>query len=464
MKLYVYLNIILCFSAYAQQPISDVSVETGDTQLRLDQPFIVSVIVRNSDERPVVSFPEIKGLEKRSASATTTSSTVGGKVVLTQTISQQYFASREGTYEIEGGLVSVNGVKFKLEDLNLTFTAATEANDLAQDSEESEGASVESIEGDIFLALSTTKSSVYIREGFAIRLSLYVAEDAQVDMSFYRLDAQLQAILKKIRPANCWEENVGIEEIIERPVTIQGKKFTEYRMYQAVFFPLTLQAIAFPAISLEMQVLEPGTEGGTRKQSLRKFSAKPAKVLVKELPPHPQKDQVAVGEYRLEERLSEPQVASGESFRYLFKLVGTGNIPALTASEVPASQYFDFYAPDIGQVIRRSYDRVSGEKTFDYFVVAKQKGRFPLGRFFQWIYFDPRRARYDTLRSDKTIEVVGESKIAEGIGQGTLTSIYDNIEQLDTSESTPNYQEITRNLINAVVLVMLVGMVWIFRK
>ena len=463
MKLYVYLNIFLCFSAYAQSQAPEVSIETSEHQFRLDQPFILSVVVRNSEERPVVSFPELKGLEKRSASATTSTSTVGGKSVLIQTISQQYYASREGSYQIEDRVITVNGVKFSLDDLTLVVSRAEE-NTLLEEPEDPIDTPLELIEGDVFLALNTTKTSVYIREGFAIRLSLYVAEAAPIDMRFYRLDAQLQAMLKRIRPANCWEENVGIEEIIEREVTIQGKKFTEYRMYQAVLFPLTLEPVVFPSVSLEMMVLEPGPEGSGRRQSLRKFTSHPRRVQVQALPPHPQKDQVAVGQYRLEEQLSKERIASGESFRYVFKLVGSGNVAALTAAEIPTSLYFDFYAPDVSQVIRRSYDRVNGEKTFDYYIVAKQKGQFPLGRFFQWIYFDPRRARYDTLRSVKAGEVVGEANIAEGLGQGTIATIYDNIEQLDTNEWQLNYQELTRRLINAVVLVMLVGMVWIFRK
>ncbi|WP_247237559.1 BatD family protein [Telluribacter sp. SYSU D00476] len=469
MKLYVFLNIFLCFSllAFGQEPEPEITIEAGNKTLAINRPFILSVIIRHSEERPQVVFPDIPGLEKRSASATSAMTTVGGKATMVQTISQQYFAKGEGTIAVPALTIVVNGENYIIEKFVLQFSNSQTDEEVSSDSEpEATAPAIGAQElsgGSIFLAVQTNKTRIYQREGFAVRLSLYVAENAPVEMEFYQLDAQLQNILKKLRPASCWEENVGIEEIVQNTVTINGKKFTEYRMYQAVYFPLTQQDVTFPAVALDMLVYEI-QEKGERKRSIQKFASRPVKVQVLPLPPHPQRDQVAVGEYTLEEQVSSQHLASGESFRYVFKIKGTGNLAAVPAPDVLNSASFDFYPPEVSQVIRRSYERVTGDKTFNYFVVARQNGSFPLGRYFQWIYFDPQKARYDTLRSDKVVEVVGESRPSEVVSHEGELLMYDNLARLDTTEPYINYQGITRTLINAVVIILLVGTICMFRK
>ncbi len=438
----------------------------GKQNLAVNQPFILSVVVKNNTNRPSVLFPEIEGLQKRSASATSTTSTIGGKIVLIQTISQQYFALQPGKYEILPVVIVVDGSKVKTDEFTLTFikgdTDPVSTEKVTEDSEiiSSEETSSE----DVFLSIRASESAVYVRQGFAVRLSLYVAKSAPIEMDFYQLDLQLQSILKKIRPATCWEENVGIEEIIQRKVDIRGREYTEYQMYQATFFPFTMQTVSFPAVGLNMLMSRSETEANGKKKAIQLFQSKPIRVLVKPLPPHPLRDQIAVGNFRLKEQLTKEKLSSGESLRYLFTIEGEGNLATISEPDVPDSKAFDFYPPDIHQTVRRSYEKVSGEKTFDYFIVAKQKGTYPMGRFFQWIFFDPGRMRYDTLRSSKTLVVVGENLKTIGYAGEQANSIYENLEELDTDMTYVDYQEITRNLTNLVVLGLLGVMIWIFRK
>ncbi|MFB9294403.1 BatD family protein [Persicitalea jodogahamensis] len=451
----------------AQQPAEkSVSVEMGEKDLAINQPFVVSVVVRNSTSRPSVQFPELPGLEKRSASATSTTNVVNGKTVLIQTISQQYFAKQEGKNVLLPFEVTVDGTKVKSEGTTLTFNKVEGGAISTENSGEAEEiiSSAEDLAaGSIFLSVKVSKPIVYVREGFSVRLALYVAKSAPVEMEFYQLDVQLQNILKKLRPATCWEENVGIEEIVQREVTVGNKKFTEYQMYQSVFFPITLQSVSFPAVKLDMLLLKTLPDG-QKKKEVESFYSRPVRVLVKPLPSHPRKDQIAVGNYQLGEKLTRDKVYSGESLRYEFTIKGDGNIATITPPEMAKSMAFDFYPPDVSQTVQRSYEKVSGEKTFGYNIVARQKGNFTLGRFFQWIYFDPVRAKYDTLRSSRTVEVTGENLRASALSGEGADPVYGNIDELDTNVRYIDYQEIIRNLTNAVVLILLGAMVWIFRK
>lgn len=464
MKLYVILSIILCFSCtiHAQIINNDPTIEFGSKNLKMDEPFIISVVVPGEENRPSVSFPEINGLEKRSKSATSSINTVGGEKVVVQTISQQYFALKEGTYLIPSFFVTVNGLKIKSEGITVEFNTRVFINpEVISEEDLALLPEVENNEEDVFLSVGANKKTVFMREGFALGISLYVAENAPIQMDFYQVNVQLQSILKRIRPVGCWEENVGIEEIIKRRIEIGGRKYTEFNLYQAQFFPMTLQDIVFPSVTLEMLV---GSGKAGEGKILKSFRSKVVKVTVKPLPPHPLKDQVAVGQYKLFERLSSALVYPGESIRYLFRIEGMGNIAAIPTPEIIANSSFDFYPPDISQLIKRSNQNVSGEKSFDYFVVPRQDGTFPLGRYFQWVYFDPKAAKYDTLISQKTLQVKGEDYKLGNISLHGSTGLYDNLERLDSSAEYFDFKQILKELTNAIVILLLLTMVWVLRK
>ncbi|MCF0061969.1 BatD family protein [Dyadobacter chenwenxiniae] len=467
MKLYALLNIILCFSGtLVAQTINDAStIELGSKNLTLDQPFLISVVLRDAETRPAVIFPEINGLEKRSKSATSAISTVDGKKVVIQTITQEYFATKPGNYLIPEFTITVSSLKLKSDETMVVFSqsAGTEGTVSARLSPTFD-ADLEDTGDGIFLSVQTDKKAIYIREGFALRISLYIAENAPVQMEFYRFNEQLQSILKKLRPTNCWEENVGIEEIVKRKVNIKGRRYTEYNMYQARLFPITTEDIVFPSIALQMLVIDNSKAVNVERRVIKSFRSNKVTISVRQLPDHPLRDQVAVGQYNLRESLSAKLVYPGESVRYMFKVEGVGNIAAIPAPTIQTSSTFDIYSPERSQIIKRSYQSVIGEQTFDYFVVPRKDGEFPLGRYFQWVYFNLGKARYDTLRSSKMLTVKGEDYKLANLSLSGSSGLYDNLESLDSSKDSIDYKKILKDTTNGIVILLLIAMVWVFRK
>lgn len=466
MKLYALLNIFLCFSGMvlAQSEENTATVEYGSKNLTLEQPFVISVVLRDVETRPSVIFPEIKDLEKRSKSATSSVSTVDGRKVVIQTITQEYYAAKPGNYLIPEFTLTVNNLRLHGEETMVTFAKSGEDVENAATAANVDVADVDDNSQTVFLSVQTDKKDLYIRQGFAVRISLYIAENAPVEMEFYRFNEQLQNILKAVRPVSCWEENIGIEEIIKRKVTIRGRKYAEYNMYQARFFPITAEDIVLPSVKLDMLVTENAGAINVKNKLIKPFRSRPVRIIVKQLPDHPLRDQVAVGQYSLKERLSSDLVYPGESVRYMFKVEGVGNIAAIPAPVIQASSSFDIYPPEVSQVIRRSYQNVIGEKTFDYFVVPRKDGEFPLGRYFSWIYFDVEKARYDTLRSVASLEVRGEDYKLANLALSGASGLYDNLESLDSSRQPIDFKRILKDLTNIVIVMLLVTMIWVFRK
>jgi hypothetical protein len=465
MKLYALLNIFLCFSgiALAQSPDNLATIEYGSKNLTLDQPFLISVVLRDVETRPSVIFPEIRDLEKRSKSATSSVNTVDGRKVVIQTITQEYYAKKAGNYLIPEFTLTVNNLKLRSDETMVVFAKTGEQSGNALD----DNVAVTEVDDNsqsVFLSVQTDKKQVYIRQGFAVRISLYIAENAPVEMEFYRFNEQLQSILKAVRPVNCWEENIGVEEIIKRKVTIRGRKYAEYNMYQARLFPITTEDIVLPSVKLNMLVTESGGAVNVEKRAVRGFYSRPVTVVVRQLPDHPLRDQVAVGQYSLKERLSSDLVYPGESVRYMFKVEGVGNITAIPAPVIQASSSFDIYPPEVSQVTKRSYQSVVGEKTFNYFVVPRKDGEFPLSRYFHWIYFDVEKQKYDTLTSAASLEVRGDDYKLANLSLSGSSGLYDNLENLDSSRETIDYKKILKDLTNIVIALLLVTMIWVFRK
>jgi hypothetical protein len=293
------------------------------------------------------------------------------------------------------------------------------------------------IKEDAFFALTTNKSQVYVGEGFNATLSFFVSEDNRAPLQFHELSQQLGDILKKLKPTTCWEENFNIENIEAERVTINGKDYSQYKVYQATYYPLNAETIRFPSVGLEMikykVAKNPSFFGQNRQEDFKTFYTKPKTVTVKELPPHPLKDVVAVGDYHLDEGMRSTDLETGQSAAYEFNVYGEGNLSGIEKPTVKNDGSFEFYEPNVRQDISRSNNRVTGTKSFNYFMIPREPGQYKLGNYFQLVFFNPNKGEYDTLRSKLTVNVTGESKKNEAILSNDAGSFYDKIGTVDNN-------------------------------
>ncbi len=132
---------------------------------------------------------------------------------------------------------------------------------------------------------------------------------------------------------------------------------------------------------------------------------------------------------------------------------------------VPAEKNIEFYAPSSVSNLKKTGNKISGNKAFSYFGIPNEPGNYDLKKFFNWIYFNPSTHKYDTLRSSLVINVTGESKRNEYITSNDLGGFYDSIEMADNhliSRSTDDYLKM---FVNIFILAMLVlTSIFIFRK
>lgn len=456
-----------------------IQIVLGPDEIGQNQGWTTTVTVQNERLKSYDNFPDIDGFQKRGTSSSSQTNIINGQMSSSQSITMTYAPMRQGSVivpsfkmKINDQVITMNGKKVKVgppvqqQQQHDPFRSFFDRDDFFGRSEPTEFVDVKD---DALLAVTTNKEEVYVGEGFNATLSFLISDNNRAPMQFFDLGKQLADILKKLKPSNCWEENFDIENIEGERIEIGGKGYTQYKIYQATFFPLNNQKVEFPSVGLKMIKFKvaknPSFFGQNRQEDFKTFYSKPKIVRVKELPPHPLRDAVAVGNYKLDERISSNELQTGQSVSYDFNIYGEGNVSSIAKPTIRKDDNFDFYEPNVKQNINRENGRVSGTKSFSYFMIPKEPGTYKLGNYFQWVFFNPETKKYDTLRSQQVVNVVGESHQNQAISSNDLGSFYDRIDATDNSLKTMSTGNWMKWSVNILLVLILGGVVFIaFKK
>lgn len=460
----------LMLNALPEAMAQDVEVALGPDEIALNQAFTITVTVSNGRLQSYEGFPEIAGFLKRGTSSSSSTNIINGQMSSSQSLTQNYIPHREGVFTVDPFQMKVNGQDVDVDGKSIKVGPPVQARQQTDPfgsdpfdnffRRQREPQQFMDVKEDAFLSFTIDKNEVYVGEGFTVTLAFYVAAANRAPLQFHNLGNQLAEILKKIRPANSWEENFNIDEISGQNVTINNKKYLQYKIYQANYYPFNLEDVKFPSVGLEMikynVAQNPSFFGQSQQEDYKTFYSKAKTVKVKPLPPHPLKDQVAVGNYTLRESINSKELNTGESFTYNFTIAGEGNISAIDNPEPPENDTFDFYTPSSKQTINRNGNRVTGAKSFSYYGIPNEPGTYDLGNYFSWVFFNPSSNKYDTLTSDITLNVKGESKKNEYILSNDMGSFYDIIGTESNNLVSRNRDEMIKMFANIFILVMLV--------
>jgi hypothetical protein len=455
-----------------------VQIVLGPDEIGENQSWTITITVQNDRLKTYDNFPDLDGFRKRGTSSQSSTSIINGQVSSSQSVVMTYLPTKQGTFTIPDFTLKVNDKPIRVAGKRVKVgpPVSRQQNDpfsnfFDRPNDDFFGrgeTEFVDVKEDAFLALTTNKNEIFTGEGVNVTLSFFVASGNRAPLQFYELPRQLSDILKKIRPTNCWEENFNIENIEGEPVTIGGKDYNQYKIYQATLFPLNAENMNFPSVGLEMikykVAKNPSFFGQNRQEDFKTFYSKPKKVVVKQLPPHPLRDVVAVGDYHLDEGLRNTTLETGKSTPYQFNIYGEGNISAIEKPVLKNDGAFEFYDPNIQQNINHANSRVTGTKSFNYFLIPHEPGQYKLGDYFQWVFFNPEQKKYDTLRSDLVVNVEGESKKNEAILSNDMGSFYDKIGETDNTIHTVADSHWKRWAFNGFLMLAFSASIYLFVK
>ncbi|MCC5921443.1 MAG: BatD family protein [Cyclobacteriaceae bacterium] len=470
------ISTFILFELSAQE--EEISITVGPDEVALNQMFTISVHVKNSRLRSYDEFPEIEGFMKRGTSSSSNTSIVNGKISSTQSITQNYIPQREGTFRLPDFKMIVNGEQLQAKGKAITVGPARQRQNRSDPFEDffgrrnraSEPEEIEyvDLEDDAFLAVTTDKNEIFQGEGVNVTVSFYVALDNRAPMQFHKLGEQLGDIISTLKPKNAWEENFGISQIDKEPVTINNKAYHKYKIYEASYFPFNDQDIVLPQVGLQMikykVARNPSFFGSNRKEDFKTFYSREKTVKVKPLPDHPLRNQVSVGKYTLSDKLDVKEVNTGDGFEFSYRISGEGNIAQINPPALPQIKEIEFFRPNVRENIRRSYGKVKGSQDFLYAGVAKEPGEYDFSEWFEWVYFDPERAVYDTLRPKSRLMAVGESLKNSSIQSQDYGSFYDNINSASNSLRSLDESNYSLLITNILLIIVFGGGVFLYFK
>ena len=190
-------------------------------------------------------------------------------------------------------------------------------------------------------------------------------------------------------------------------------------------------------------------------EDYEKFNSKPVEVKVIDLPDHPLKDEVIVGNFRLREKINKEKLKTGESFNYDFEIVGEGNISSIKEPEINKNS-IDFYSPNSQQIINREKSKVYGSKKFSYYAIPNVPGDYNLSDNIYWIYFNSNKKKYDTLKTNITLSVTGEIKDRINKNNSDLSNIISLIKLKPNNLKSHKKQVDISIFLNIIILTLLI--------
>jgi len=403
----VFIMFALAFSAIGQNPMA-VTTQIGAKTISQDENFTLSFTLTSAESAsatlPTYQFPELLNFKKQGVSRAKSSKLINGQMMNSFTFSQYYLPDKSGNFEINNEFIEVGNQTFRLEPFSVVVNPAVDTDEFIEELLPSD---LVITSNDPFFVITTNQLKPFVGQGFTLKMSFFVPETNTQEFEFDRNDIQIPALISKMKPKFCWEENFGIttEQVIK--VSLNKKKYTEYRFFQATYFALQNQRIRIPA--LKFRVISLTRKGLEAVKKPIYFTSAPLEIKLRNLPHHPLSEKVPVGNFQLIENISSMNSKTGQPIMYTASLKGDGN-GVLWNNKSPESDYFMNFVPiSVQTTLAPFQEKMFGNKTDKIQIIPKQPGKFALSHYFNWIYFNVKTEQFDTLSSKIVVDVTGNS-------------------------------------------------------
>jgi hypothetical protein len=455
----VFLSLLIFIQISLSSKAQDPTITLGKSIIALNEEFTITLTFPKDKKKQFQSFipqlfPSITDMIK------TRTTYIKEETTKEYKISQYYKPHKEGITELGSfslnlgeKAVSSKGLKITIRPANTAIQPLYEPDD--KDLE------FKALKEDMFLKTSVNKSALYWNECLSVSVALYHPIPNHAEFTLVDLNLQLPEIRKKIRPVNCWVEDMESKEsILTDTVLVGNKKYKRLILYSGNFYPLDTLPILIPSLDFKLiryRIAESKRiTSFFRKPEETRYSTQAYRLPVKSLPPHPLKERISVGTFRLGESISNTKLTTGESFNYNFFLTGEGNISAISNPIIRENEFFEIYTPEVTREIIRKNNLTVDARVFKYFILPKEPGSYSLRDYIYWVYFNPYAQKYDTLFPEITLSVKGESQKNNYISSNDLGTFYQTFDMENNSLRHMEKDEFIKLFANFIILFMLV--------
>ncbi len=469
LKKYAYLltTILLLSSSLAHA--QKMTIEFGKKNIALNETFQITARITGGSFRTTPRFPNIPGFQKQGRSTGSSYNMINGRASSSQSVTQNYAPTKQGTFKVAGFTIKSGVLSASSQGTTIKVGPKKQQQARSRDpfddyfNRRRRGPSYDfkDVKDNAFLGITCDKEEIYVGEGLHIDFAFYATRADYQYLDFKRdVSLQIRDMLQDLKLPNTWFEEFETQiELKAVRVELNGKEYFKVHLGEVLVFPQNSDDLKIPSLELKMTKYK---SAGVKDYFGREvkgegadktFYSQPKTVKVKPLPPHPLKDVVAVGRYSLDEEISDKEIDIHDSFIYTVKIKGQGNVNMIQEPLIQDDGLFTFYDPDIRRNILKRNGRIGGYKTFTYDVLPEQPGTHQIGNSLIFIYFDPKKARYDTLIPRADITITGESKTNKQIANTRHDDFYDIITSENNQFISNTSQGNTRIIANSFITI-----------
>tara|TARA_R100001143_G_scaffold63570_1_gene72052 strand:- start:1096 stop:2883 length:1788 start_codon:yes stop_codon:yes gene_type:complete len=350
----------------------DYSVEAtvSENQIFIGEQFTLSIQVSGTTMRNVSLpvLPEIDGVRVLSTtpSRSTSISIVNARTSTTTTYSYALIAQDTGSYTIPPVTIEIDGAEVQTDPIDIEILQRDQLAESERDQNP-----------DIYLRIELDQRNVVPGQQIIASLVLYFKQG--IEISSFQPTAGW-------RTDGFWKEELQNERQPQaESVIVNGVRYRKATLIRYALFPSRSGELTLAEFPLTVGVrTQPSRNdpfgsffGSGANQRRISLESEPLTLNVGSLPAVNNALSInAVGDLRVQRRLSQREVVTGESIELITVVEGTGNIPLIRKPDYNLPDGLEYYSPQENSNIQRTGSNISGEKTFTELMAPRAPGRY----------------------------------------------------------------------------------------
>jgi hypothetical protein len=363
------------FAAQAGAEAIQATVDRQETTV--EEPLVLTITVFGS-QTAQPRLPELPDFDVRPAGTATQIQIINGQATASVSHNFRLVPRRAGTFTVGPASVEIEGRTYQSQPFAVRILPASERP-----------------VGERELFLTATVSD---REPFVGQQVLYT-------WKFYRRVRIGDARLEGYEFPGFAVEDLG--DIREYQAALDGKQYLVSEFRRALFPQREGRlAVKGPDLTCTVVVQRRGARRslfddvfGRLDTETRVLRSEPVELTVRPLPPAPPGFSGLIGRFAVASELSKREVQVGESTTWRLSVSGSGNAQLIGEPPLPELAAFKVYADKPEASLDRSFDGLTGRKSWSKALVPLAPGELALPAL-SLTYFDPASASYRTASSE----------------------------------------------------------------
>lgn len=389
----------------------DVSFKaTGPSTVQTGVPFNIVYTCKASEEGKKFKAPTFNNFnflgQSVSQSSSFSTTIINGRVKTEQSIIVSWYisleATKEGTFTIPAATVEVNGQKYSSNTLTINVSKGippSQNNNAQTPSFEDYNNISENISSNLFLNVSSNKTSAYMGEPIFVYCKMFSAYDLN---------------LKDFKPStfdNFWNKELPMPQQIQaQKEKINNKNFLTAILDKRVIFAQKSGTLSIKPYQATFQLYDGwGFPAGTKK-----VVSNTKNINIRQLPNNkPATFNGAVGSFTIslnKNNISEINI--DQTYTITLNIKGIGNIGLFDIPKLNIPSTFENLTPETNQNTKITENGIEGTVQVKYTFIPRVPGNYTIEPI-KFSYFDYNKEQYITVSTEPLeLKVVGQNTTA----------------------------------------------------